>query len=100
MERKEKAKEMKYEILMGQLILIVIVGILLSIAAGFFLGKEVGYSKGVNAVTIDKPEYCYVDKTGEHVQVKCNELEGITLEDMCGMLSEELKDKVKIVIIT
>ncbi len=95
----EREKEIRYELMMGQLILIVIVGILLSITAGFFIGKEVGLTKGISASIIEKPAYCTVDKQSDVVEVKCNELTNVSMDSLCEWISPELKDKIKIVVI-
>ncbi len=95
----EKPKEIKHELLMGQLILIVIIGILLSMVAGFFVGKEVGLTKGISASIVEKPAYCTVDKQSDVIEVKCNELKSVNLDSLCEWISPELKDKIKIVVI-
>ena len=92
--------EVKYELMMYQLIIIVLVGIFLSLGIGYWIGKEVGLSKGASTVEIEKPNYCNVDRAGEKIIIRCNELENVTLDSLCEWVPEELKDKIKIVIIT
>ena len=93
------AKELKFELQMGQLIAIIIVGIILAMAAGFWLGKEAGFSKGVSMVPVEKPAYCSVDKLPDKIKVSCNELGNISLESMCRFGSQDLKEKIRIVLI-
>ncbi|MBD3263051.1 hypothetical protein GF374_01585 [Candidatus Woesearchaeota archaeon] len=86
--------------MMYQLIIIVLVGIFLSLGIGYWVGKEVGFSKGVSAVSVEKPDYCTVDKSSGNIIVECNELKNMTLDSLCEWVPEELKNKLKIVIIT
>lgn len=92
--------EKPYELMMYQLIIIVLVGIFLSLGIGYLVGKEVGFSKGVSTVSVDKPDYCSVDKSNEGIVVHCNELKNMTLDSLCEWVPESLKDKIRIVIIT
>jgi hypothetical protein len=96
----KKTVEVKYEIQMGQLMGIVIIGLILSIAAGFWLGKDSGFNKGFNQVTVEKPDYCTSDTSSGKVVVKCNELGNVSLDSLCKWVSPELKDKIKLVIVT
>lgn len=93
-------EEKPFELMMYQLIIIVLVGIFLSLGIGYWIGKEVGFSKGISTVSIEKPDYCTVDKSGDKIIVSCNELENVTLDSLCEWVPGELKDKLKIVIIT
>ncbi len=99
MKKMSKKKE-KYEILMGQLILIILVALLATLSAGYFLGKEVGFSKGTSTTSIVTPEYCTVDRSADKIHIDCSELEDITLDDLCGYMSPALKEKIRIVMIT
>ena len=99
MEGEIKDKEKKVEILMGQLILIVIVGLLIAVYAGFQMGKEVGMANGISSVEVQKPEYCTLDRTEDKITIQCNELKNVTLDQLCKWVSPELKEKVKIMII-
>jgi len=92
-------KELKYELQLGQLLIIVIVGILLSVGAGYLLGKQIGFSQGTSTVQVDKPAYCNVDKLSDRIKVSCNELGDLSLDSLCRFGSPELKDKVRIVLI-
>ena len=89
-----------YELMMGQLIIIVIAGILLSIAAGYWLGNQIGVAKTLSTATIQTPEYCNVERAGIDFKVKCNELGNVTLDNLCKWASPELKDKIRLVVIT
>ena len=97
--RPEK-REVKYEMLVGQLILAILVGIFLALGAGFLVGKEVGLSKSIGDVNVEKPDYCTVDKAGGGVQVRCNELTNVSLDSLCKWVSPELKGRIRIVMIT
>jgi len=92
--------EKPFELMMYQLIIIVLVGIFLSLGIGYWVGKDVGFSKGTSAVVIEKPDYCTVDKSSDKIIISCNELKDMTLDSLCEWVPEELKDKIKIVIIT
>lgn len=96
----KKMVEVKYEIQMGQLIGVVLLGILLVTIAGFWFGRETGFNKGFSQVTVEKPAYCTADNSGGKVVVKCNELGNVSLESLCKWASPELKDKIKLVIVT
>lgn len=93
-------REQRYELLMGQLIAIVIIGILIAIGSGFWAGKYVGYAQGTSTAIIEKPAYCNADKVGGKIVVKCNELGNVSLDNLCQWASPELKDKIKLVIVT
>ena len=92
--------EKPFELMMYQLIIIILVGIFLSLGIGYWIGNDVGFSKGMSTVVVEKPDYCSIDKVSNKIIVNCNELENITLDSLCEWVPEELKDKLKIVIIT
>ena len=96
----KESKAPRYELLMGQLIAIVIIGILVSIAGGFFIGKYVGFAQGTSTAIVEKPEYCTADKVDDHIKVKCNELGNVSLDNLCKWASPDLKEKIRLVIIT
>jgi len=96
----KKPKEPKYELLMGQLILGILVGIFLALGAGYMLGKEIGVSKALSDLPIDKPDYCTVDKVGGTLTIRCSELKNVTLDSLCTWISPELKDRIRIMIIS
>ena len=81
---------------MYQLVLVVVIGFLVALAAGFFAGRAVGFSGGVDAVQAEIPDYCSVTKQGSEINVKCNEL-GLTLEEVCAITSPALRSKVRVV---
>jgi|GEM_PF-3352807 len=95
-QSEKKTVEVKYEIQLGQLTAIVIIGILIAIGAGFFVGKAVG----AVAVDVEKPDYCTADVSGGKVVVSCNELGNVSLDSLCQWASPELREKVKLVLIT
>jgi len=92
----EETKENKMELMMYQLVIVIVIGFLIALAAGFFAGKAVGFSGGVDAVKTEIPDYCTVNKQGSDVNVKCNEL-GLTLEEVCAITSPALRSKVRVV---
>lgn len=95
-----KPKEPKYELLMGQLILGIIVGIFLALAAGYFLGNEIGTSRALSDLPINKPDYCTVDKIGGELTISCSELTNVTLDSLCQWISPDLKDRIRIMIVS
>lgn len=94
------SSEKPFELMMYQLIIIILVGIFLSLGIGYLVGKEIGFSKGTDIVSVEKPDYCNVDKTGHTIKVECNELQNMTLDSLCEWVPEDLKDRIKIMIIT
>lgn len=96
----KRTVEVKYEVQLGQLIAIVVISLLLCVGAGFWIGKEVGFTKGFSQVAVEKPDYCTADTSGGQVVVKCNELGNVSLESLCQWASPELKEKVKLVLVT
>ncbi|MFH0869054.1 MAG: hypothetical protein V1839_02400 [archaeon] len=89
-----------YELLMGQLIIIVIVGILIAIGSGFWIGKYVGYMQGTSAATVEIPNYCSSSGVNGKIIVKCNELGNVSLDNLCQWASPDLKNKIKLVLVT
>ena len=92
----DETKEQKMELMMYQLVIVIVIGFLIAMAAGFFAGKTVGFSSGVDAVKAEIPEYCSVNKQGSEIAVKCNEM-GLSLDDVCKITSPALRAKVKVV---
>jgi len=92
--------EVKYEIQLGQLLVIVVIGLLIAVGAGFLVGKEVGFAKGFSQVTIEKPAYCTSDVSEGKVKISCNELGNVSLESLCQWASPDLKEKVRLVLVT
>lgn len=88
------------ELMIGQLLIIVIAGILLSIGAGYWLGQQIGTANSLSTAVVQTPGYCNVDRIGDGFHVKCNELGNVSLDNLCKWASPELKDKIKLVIIT
>lgn len=97
---RKRVIEGRYEIQLGQLLLVLLVGILVAIGVGFMVGKEIGFAKGFGEVTIEKPAYCTADSTAGKVTVTCNELRNVTLGSLCKWVSPELIDKIRLVIVT
>lgn len=93
-------REPKYELLVGQLMAIVIIGILVSIGSGFLVGKYVGFAQGSSTAVVEKPEYCSADKVDGHIVVRCNELGNVSLDSLCKWASPDLMEKIRLVIIT
>lgn len=96
----QKTVEVKYEIQLGQLLGVALLAVGIAIVLGFFVGNEYGHTKGFSQVTVEKPAYCTADTSAGLVQVKCNELGNVSMKDFCSWASPELKDKVKLVLIT
>lgn len=92
-------EENKLELVMYQLVLVIVVGFLIALAAGFFTGRTVGFSNGVDAVKAEIPDYCTVNKQGSEIKVACNEL-GLSLEEVCAITSPALRSKVRVVSIS
>lgn len=90
------SEEKQYEIVMGKLILVIVGAMLVTLAIGYFLGNSVGKQ----TVDVTTPNYCSATWTKEGINVKCNELTGLDMGSMCKIMSSELKDKIKIVVIT
>ena len=98
-EKKEQRVEINYEVKMYQLLIIFLIAIFASLWLGLWLGESLGYSKGIDDVNIDTPAYCYAENEGhKDVTIVCNELENVTVDDLCDTLSEPLEHKVKILI--
>lgn len=96
----KKTVEVKYEIQLGQLLGIALLGVGLAVILGFFIGNGYGYAKGFSQVEVDKPAYCTADTSAGLVKISCNELSNISLSTLCSVASPELKDKIRIVLIT
>ena len=92
-------EEKKYELVMGHLVAIVMIGMLVTLGVGFFVGNHVGLTTGLSSAVIEKPDYCNVDKVGTKINIRCNELSDVTLENLCQWASPELKSKVRLVVI-
>ena len=99
-EPQKKTVEVKYEIQLGRLLGIALLGVGLALVLGFFVGNEYGHAKGFSQVTVEKPAYCTADNSAGIVQIKCNELGNVSMKDFCSWASPELKDKVKLVLVT
>lgn len=100
MEEEKMKSQAQYELMMGHFILIVVVGMLLTLGAGYFVGKEIGFARGNSALGVITPEYCNAVQTEDGISVKCNELAGVDLSGACELLSSNLKQKIKVVVIT
>ena len=102
-KKKEQKVEISYEVKMYQLLILFMVSIFVAIGLGLWLGNStgytIGYSEGVDAVTIETPDYCYAENEGrEQVTIVCTELENVTVKDLCDTLSKPLEHAVKILI--
>lgn len=102
MEEKKNPKiDLNYEIKMYQLLLIFVVSVFVAIGIGAFFGNSLGYQNGINSVVIETPNYCHVQNYGqEDIKIVCNELENVTLANLCGTLSTPLEHKLKILIVS
>jgi len=87
--------EKQYEIVMYKLLAMVLVGIFLAIGVGFFLGTVVGEANA----DVETPEYCYTQYSEGQIIVKCNELSDTTVAELCTILSSEIEEKMKVVLI-
>lgn len=95
------AEETKqYEIKMWQLMLLVIVGIFAALLLGFYFGDRVGEAEAAGDIDVELPDYCTYKLARGKVTVRCNELEDLSANEVCNMLSTPLKDKIHIVIAT
>jgi hypothetical protein len=100
MEEQKKVVEVKYEIQLGKLLGIALLAVGLAILLGFFIGNSYGYTKGFSQVSVEKPAYCTADVSAGIVKIKCNELGNVSMKDFCNWASPDLKEKVKLVLIT
>ena len=100
-EMAEELKEIKqYEIKMWQLMALVIIGIFVALIFGFYFGDRVGAAEATSNINVELPNYCtYTIAKGE-VTIVCNELEDLSANEVCNMLSTPLKDKIHVVIAT
>lgn len=96
----KKTVEVKYEIQLGQLLGVALLGVGLAVILGFFVGNGYGYAKGFSQVEVAKPAYCTSDTSAGFVNISCNEITNISLSTLCSVASPELKDKIRIVLIT
>ena len=96
---KHRNVEKRYELDMYKLLGIAVVAIIVAVLVGAFFGGKIGYSGGVDDVTVSAPAYCNVNKLGSNVAIKCNELD-ITAEDLCDVTSKKIQENIKILIIT
>ena len=104
MKKKEKNQikdvaDLKYEITMYKLLSIFAASILITLAIGFYSGKVVGYSQGVDDVHVNIPDYCVLNKEGNVIEISCLEVSNITAGDLCRMLSTPLENKIKVMIV-
>lgn len=98
-EAKEQPKEQKFELMMYQLVLIVIVGMLITLGVGYFVGKEIGVARAVDLMEIHSPDYCLTEVKGSNINVRCSEM-NMSLDEMCGYISPAMKSRIKIMLIT
>ena len=87
--------EKQYEIVMYKLLTIVLAGIFIAIGVGFVLGTVVGEANA----DIETPEYCYSQYSEGKIIIKCNELSDTTIAELCTLLSSEIEEKTKVVLI-
>jgi len=99
MDDSKKTVEVKYEIQLGQLLGVALLGVGLAIVLGFWVGNSYGYTHGFSQVEVEKPAYCTTDMSSGHVIINCNELGNVSMKEFCNWASPELKDKVKLVLI-
>jgi hypothetical protein len=100
MDETKKTVEVKYEIQLGQLLGIALLGVGLAMMLGFFIGNGYGYNKGFSQVEVAKPAYCTADTSAGMVNISCNELGNVSMKEFCSWASPELKEKVKLVLVT
>ncbi len=89
-------KEVKFELMVWQLVIAVVVVMFVALVFGFWAGKAVGFSGGVDAVKTVIPDYCSINKQGSDIMIKCNEI-GLSLDEVCKITSEGFRSKVKVV---
>lgn len=95
-EQKKQTIEIKYEITLGRLIGLFLLALFITGVVGFFIGEKLAISK----IKVDVPSYCSASIVNEKVKVKCNDLGNLSLDTVCKWLSPELRDKIKIVVIS
>ncbi len=92
-------EEGSFEISMYKLLIIAIVGVLISICVGAVFGHKIGVNAGVDSVEITVPEYCTLTHVNAKASVTCNELESVTVEDLCKVLSPSLEKELRVLIV-
>ena len=101
-EEKDPKLEINYEIKMYHLLILFVVSIFVAIGIGTLLGNSVGYpagyTEGISSISVSTPNYCHAEGMSNNIKIVCNELENITLADMCNTLSTPLEHKLKILI--
>ncbi|MEM2954689.1 MAG: hypothetical protein QW625_01935 [Candidatus Nanoarchaeia archaeon] len=95
-EQKKQTIEIKYEITLGRLFGIFLLALAITGVAAFFIGEKLA-SKNIK---VETPEYCSASMTNEKIIVKCNDLGNLSLDTVCKWLSPELRDKIKIVVVS
>lgn len=98
-EKKNPKIELSYEVKMYHLLIIFIASVFIAIGIGALFGNSLGYQQGIDAVSIETPSYCHTQNEGhDNVKVVCNEMENVTLAQLCQTLSTPLEHKLKILI--
>jgi hypothetical protein len=100
MDETKKTVEVRYEMQLGQLLSIALLGVGIAIVLGFWVGSSYGYAKGFSQVEVVKPAYCTADTSAGMVNISCNELGNVSMNEFCSWASPEMKEKVKLVLIT
>jgi len=99
MDEQKKTVEVKYEIQLGKLLGVALLGVGLALILGLFIGNSYGFAKGFSQVTVEKPAYCNADTSAGTVKISCNELGNVSMKEFCSWASPELKEKVRLVLI-
>ncbi len=95
------AKERKpgrFEITMYKLLVIFVISIFVSLGLGIFIGQSLGEAQTLKELEL--PEYCSVSSDTDGNSIRCNEIgTNLSANDVCSILSTQLKDKLRVVLI-
>ncbi|MBT3940479.1 hypothetical protein HOF46_00340 [Candidatus Woesearchaeota archaeon] len=91
---------MKYEITMYKLLGIFMVGSIVFMSIGFWMGHTLGETSKIDDAQVMVPPYCHASFRGNEITVSCTELEDYSALELCNMFSTSLKDKIRVVVIT
>ena len=92
--------KVRYEITRYHLLILFAVAVFTALLIGCVLGGKIGYAEGIDNVEVDSPEYCSVSRSRGNITISCTELEGVSAEEMCAMLSTPIKSKLKVLVVS
>ncbi len=95
----KSGKKILFEITMYKLLVLFLVGLLISLGIGLYLGNIIGKANAIDSIEINTPRYCSYDKSLSKIDIHCNELSNTTATELCSMLSTPLKDQLRVLIV-